>query len=95
MLFGIEFIPSVQRVVKLSSGVAVPPFALIFVTTVGFKVLKYDLNGELIKNYNSVGEAYRDNTLPIWKFSKIPFSGEKIEIDGFLWSRNFLLGNIG
>lgn len=60
-----------------------------------YKVLKYDLNGELIKNYNSVGEAYRDNTLPIWKFSKIPFSGEKIEIDGFLWSRNFLLGNIG
>ena len=60
-----------------------------------YKVLKYDLKGELIKNYNSVGEAYRDNTLPIWKFSKIPFTGEKIEIDGFLWSRNFLLGKIG
>lgn len=59
-----------------------------------YKVLKYDLNGDLIKIYNSVGEAYRDNTLPIWKFSKINFNGEKVEIEGFLWSRNFLLGDI-
>lgn len=50
----------------------------------GVKVIQYDLNGNFIKEYNSISDAYRKTNVSISGISKV-CKGQRKTAGGFVW----------